>query len=76
MASFASRFSQFLTSNLVVLTSILCIFSAFQYQKLRPKRATGRRVRRNTVLDETAAKWCLAAMNTVVRKTRLWWRTS
>jgi hypothetical protein len=31
---------------------------------------------RNTVLDETAAKWCLAAMNTVACKTRLWWRTS
>jgi hypothetical protein len=27
-------------------------------------------------LDETAAKWCLAAMSTVVCQTRLWWRTS
>jgi hypothetical protein len=27
-------------------------------------------------LDEAAVKWCLPPMNTVVRKSRLWWRTS
>ena len=29
-----------------------------------------------TTLDVTASPWCLPAMNTAVRNTRLWWRTS
>jgi hypothetical protein len=55
------RFSQSLTSNLVVLTSILSIFFAVQCKKIPPNPATVRRVHGNAVLDDAAATWCLPA---------------
>jgi hypothetical protein len=55
------RFSQSLTSNLVVLTSILSIFFAVQCKKMPPNPATVRRVHGNAVLDDAAATWCLPA---------------
>ena len=42
---------------------------------LRPGTKRHPLVMKCAPLDIAGGEWCLAAMNTVVRENRLWWRT-